>query len=88
MSADFARKLQLTAALLGCTTRKELCAAFRAVNPATDFELERAHKWLQGRAMPRGMAIYAEWAQVIGTARHLNRPGFVGNCNQVSASDR
>ena len=48
-----AAKLRITAALLGCATRKELCARFRSVNPATEFDLERSYKWLQGRALPR-----------------------------------
>jgi len=49
----FAHKLSITAAILNCATRKELCARFRNVNPATEFELERSYKWLQGRALPR-----------------------------------
>jgi hypothetical protein len=59
----------LTAEALGCTGRKDLCARFRAVNPATHFDLERSHKWLQGRAYPRAVSIYDDWAKVLGTAR-------------------
>lgn len=69
MAQDFAWKLRLTAALLGCTSRKDLCAAFRAANPATAFDLERAHKWLQGKALPRQASVYADWTRVLGTAR-------------------
>lgn len=66
---DFAWKLRLTAGLLGCATRKDLAAAFRAANPRTSFDIERAHKWLQGRSLPRDSALYADWAKVLGTAR-------------------
>jgi len=79
MTTEFAWKSRLTAAMLGCRSRKDLCNAFRAVNPATPFELQRAHKWLQGRAMPRGGAIYADWVLVIGTARS---PGWIASCSR------
>ena len=69
MSLSFAQKLGVTAVLLGCSTRKELCARFRAVNPATEFDLERSFKWLQGKSLPRSMAIYEDWARLLGTAR-------------------
>lgn len=59
------RKLCLTASLLGAETRKELAAAFRRINPATEFDLQRAHKWLQGRAQPRGRRVYEDWALLI-----------------------
>ena len=51
MTQEFAIKLRLTAALLGCGTHKDLCARFRAVNPSTGFDLTRSEKWLQGRAI-------------------------------------
>jgi hypothetical protein len=69
MESDFAIKLRLTAAALGCNGRKDLCARFRAVNPATHFDLERSHKWLQGRASPRSAQVYDDWARVLGTQR-------------------
>lgn len=69
MRPDFATKLRLTAAVLGCPGRKELCARFRSVNPATHFDLERSHKWLQGRALPRSALVYDDWAKVLGTRR-------------------
>lgn len=69
MSLSFAQKLGITAVLLGCSTRKELCARFRAANPATEFDLERSFKWLQGKSLPRSMAIYEDWARLLGTAR-------------------
>jgi hypothetical protein len=53
VATDIGRKLCLTAALVGAVTRKDLAAAFRRVDPATPFDLERAHKWLQGRSRPR-----------------------------------
>jgi hypothetical protein len=69
MESDFATKLRLTAAVLGCPGRKELCVRFRAANPATHFDLERSHKWLQGRALPRFAQVYEDWAKVLGTSR-------------------
>ncbi|AWV21550.1 Hypothetical protein HVIM_00799 [Roseomonas mucosa] len=67
--AAIAEKLRLTAAALGCSGRKELCARFRVANPATHFDLERSHKWLQGRALPRSVQLYDDWAKVLGTRR-------------------
>lgn len=69
MQASFARKLGITAGVLRCATRKELCARFRAVNPNTEFDLERSFKWLQGKALPRSAAVYEDWAAVLGTTR-------------------
>lgn len=63
------RKLCLTASLLGAGTRKELAAAFRRVNPTTEFDLQRAHKWLQGRAQPRGRRIYEDLALLVDIGR-------------------
>lgn len=60
------RKLRVTAALLGTATRKDLAAAFRRINPATSFDVERADKWLQGRAHPRDRQIYEDWAELLG----------------------
>jgi hypothetical protein len=68
-AGELAAKLRVTAAALRCATRKELSARFRAVNPATPFDLDRSHKWLQGRARPRGSQLYEDWARVLGTAR-------------------
>jgi hypothetical protein len=69
MAHELPAKLRLTAALLGCNSRKELCARFRAVNPSTAFDLERSHKWLQGRAQPRTAQVYEDWARLLGTER-------------------
>ena len=66
---EIPEKLRLTAAVLGCATRKELCARFRAASPATRFDLERANKWMQGRALPRDASVYDDWARAVGTAR-------------------
>lgn len=71
MNSTLAAKLRMTAAVLGCTSRKDLCARFRAVNPDTSFDLERSHKWMQGRALPRDARVYADWARVLGS----DRPG-------------
>ena len=57
MSREIDRKLRLTAALLGTSTRKDLAMAFRKINPTTSFDIERADKWLQGRSRPRDRQI-------------------------------
>jgi hypothetical protein len=46
-------------------SRKELAAAFRRINPASPFDVQRAHKWLQGRSLPRGTQIYEDWAKLV-----------------------
>jgi hypothetical protein len=66
---DIGLKLRLTAAVLACASRKDLCARFRAVNPATHCDLDRLHKWMQGRALPRAQGFYDDWAKVLGLAR-------------------
>jgi hypothetical protein len=53
------------------TTVKDLAAAFRRINPATPFDIERAHKWMQGRARPRQLQLYEDWAKLLG----LDQPG-------------
>ncbi len=69
MAIDLPAKLRVTAAALGCVTRKELCARFRAINPATHFDLERSHKWMQGKAEPRAASVYEDWARLLGSER-------------------
>ena len=69
MGQSIDRKLCFTAAALGAASRKELAAAFRRVNPATSFDLERAHKWLQGRARPRDTGLYEDWARLLDLGR-------------------
>ncbi len=77
LSQDIDRKLCLTAAMLGAVSRKDLATAFRRVNPATTFDLDRAHKWLQGRARPRDAALYEDWAALL----EIGKTGFwVANC--------
>ena len=71
MAQHIAQKLRLTSALLGTVTRKDLAAAFRAVNPRTAFDLGRADKWLQGRANPRELSVYEDWARLL----RLEQPG-------------
>ena len=44
MATRIDRKLSLVASLLGAGTRKELAAAFRRVNPTTEFDLQRAQQ--------------------------------------------
>lgn len=62
-----AAKLRLTSRALGCTTSKELCARFAAVNPATAFTPQNAYKWLGGKAMPRVSSVYEDWARILET---------------------
>jgi hypothetical protein len=69
MYEAFAEKLRLTLALLGCASRKDLCARFRSVNPATHCDLERLNKWIQGRAMPRATSFYDDWIKVLDLDR-------------------
>ena len=71
LARDFAMKLRLAAVVLGCTTRKELAAAFRGVNPATTFDVERADKWLSGKALPRGADVYRDWSKLLALDRPL-----------------
>ena len=68
MARDIDRKLRLTAAVLGTITRKDLAAQFRLINPATTFDVERAQKWLQGRARPRERQVYEDWASALPMA--------------------
>jgi hypothetical protein len=74
----FATKLRLAAAALGCNSRKEFCARFRNVNPATQCDLDRLNKWVQGRSLPRAASVYADLAAVIGTS---NTGRWVTDCS-------
>jgi hypothetical protein len=69
VAVAFAAKLRMAATALGCNSRKELCARFRSVNPATQCDLDRLNKWVQGRSLPRAPSVYADLAAVIGTAK-------------------
>jgi hypothetical protein len=71
VARDIDRKLRVTAAVLGTVTIKDLGAAFRRINPATPFDTDRAHKWMQGRASPRQLQLYEDWAQLLD----LDQPG-------------
>ena len=78
MAVAFATKLRMAAAALGCSSRKEFCARFRAVNPATQCDLDRLNKWVQGRSLPRAPSVYADLAVVIGSTR----PGrWIADCS-------
>jgi hypothetical protein len=77
VARDIDQKLRVTAALLGAVTAKDLAAAFRRVNPATSFDVDRAHKWIQGRARPRELRLYEDWAKVVD----VGRPGaWIADC--------
>lgn len=75
--SDLGLKLRLTLVVLGCGGVKELCARFRSVNPRTNFDLERAHKWMQGRATPRSADVYDDWAKVLQTRQS---PAWLASC--------
>jgi hypothetical protein len=78
LAVAFAEKLRMSAAALGCTSRKEICARFRAVNPATQCDIDRLNKWVQGRSLPRASSVYEDLAKVIGTAK----PGhWIASCS-------
>jgi hypothetical protein len=66
---DLDAKLRMTAAVLGSANRKEFVGRFRTANPDTLCDLERMHKWLQGRALPRDSSVLDDWAKVVGSAR-------------------
>lgn len=82
--ADFAAKLRMTAIALRCNSRKELCARFRAVNPATHCDVDRMHKWMQGRAFPRSMQILDDLAKVLGSDRS---GAWLGRCSLVEFAE-
>ncbi len=71
VARDIDRKLRVTAAVLGTITIKDLGTAFRRINPATPFDIDRAHKWMQGRASPRQLQLYEDWARLLD----LDQPG-------------
>ena len=78
MAIAFAAKLRMAAAALGCNSRKEFCARFRSVNPATQCDLDRLNKWVQGRSLPRASSVYADFAAVIGT---VNPVHWISDCS-------
>jgi hypothetical protein len=84
VARDIDRKLRLTAMVLGTVTRKDLAAQFRRINPATPFDVDRAHKWLQGRARPRQRQVYEDWAKLLD----LGRSGqWIAECDVDSFLD-
>lgn len=87
-AVDIDSKLCLTAAIVGARTRKDLAAAFRRANPRTSFDVERANKWLQGRARPREQQIYEDWALLLGegaTAPWVAEASFAEFARRVCA---
>ncbi len=84
VARDIDRKFRLTAAILGLATHKDLAAAFRRINPATPFDVDRAYKWMQGRAQPREQQVYEDWSRVLG----LDRPGqWIADCDAEAFLD-
>lgn len=77
VAREIDQKLRVTMLLVGAVTCKDLAAVFRGVNPATSFDVDRAYKWLQGRARPRELRLYEDWAKVVD----VGRPGvWVAEC--------
>ena len=66
---DFDAKLRMTASVLGCAGRKDLVARFHAVNRSSQCDIDRLHKWLQGRSLPRSSEVLTDWGKVLGTSR-------------------
>jgi hypothetical protein len=84
MARDIDKKLRLTAALLGAVTCKDLAATFRRANTSTSFDVDRAYKWLQGRARPRELQVYEDWAKVL----ELGRSGdWIAECDTEAFLD-
>ena len=78
MANNISQKLRLTAALIGAVTRKDLAAAFRRINPASAFDVDRADKWLQGRAKPRQFSVYDDWMKLL----ELQQPSdWIADCD-------
>lgn len=78
MANNISQKLRLTAALIGAVTRKDLAAAFRRINPASAFDVDRADKWLQGRAKPRQFSVYDDWMKLL----ELQQPAdWIADCD-------
>ncbi|MBU2092252.1 MAG: hypothetical protein KKB63_16985 [Alphaproteobacteria bacterium] len=65
MSIDFRQKLRLVQIVTGCATQKEMYARFKALNPQTGYDPQRAYKWLQGRSSPRDAGIYEDIARLL-----------------------
>jgi hypothetical protein len=66
---DFDAKLRMTASVLGCSSRKDLVTRFHAVNRSSQCDLDRLHKWLQGRTLPRSSEVLTDWGKVLGSDR-------------------
>lgn len=60
----------MTASVLGCGGRKDLVARFHAVNRSSQCDIDRLHKWLQGRSLPRSAEVLSDWSKVLGTSRN------------------
>ena len=77
-------KLRFAAVVLGCTTCEEPALAFRSINPETSFDVERADKWLSGKAMPRGGDIYRDWSRLLDLDRPLE---WMAACSAEELAD-
>ena len=65
MSIDFPQKLRLVQIVTGCATQKEMYARFKALNPQTGYDPQRAYKWLQGRSTPRDASVFEDIARLL-----------------------
>lgn len=65
MSIDFPQKLRLVQIVTGCATQKEMYARFKALNPRTGYDPQRAYKWLQGRSTPRDLSVFEDIAWLL-----------------------
>jgi hypothetical protein len=65
MSIDFPQKLRLIQIIIGCATQKEMYARFKALNPQTGYDPQRAYKWLQGRSSPRDASVFEDIARLL-----------------------
>lgn len=79
MSTDFPQKLRLIQIVTGCATQKEMHARFKALNPQTGYDPQRAYKWLQGRSSPRDMSVFEDIARLLD----LDVPGEVVRCSTI-----
>ncbi len=66
-AGPFARKLRVAVDETGCRSLAEFVARLRMAAPGTRVTLDRAYKWLQGRALPQNPAMYDDLALALGS---------------------
>jgi len=65
-AGPFARKLRAAVDESGCRSLAEFVMRVRAAAPDTSVTLDRAYKWLQGKALPQDVGVYDDLAVAIG----------------------